>query len=159
MVKHKLQLPGSILPEAEWNQLKEMVDSAENSKTAAFRQQFYAKCKELNATYGVQKNKDKCLLCGNKTNGNENGLCRTCLKAMVDRGVIRMVGRVHGLSSKSIPCKVCGNPVLAKGYCRRCYYTIKRHGFTTDEELKKWLIENKYILDKSLEVDFPLIKK
>ncbi len=140
------QLPGSILPPAEWQKMKDMVEQAENPKDVDFRANFFAASARLGKKYCVGKNKGKCIYCGNEQN-HETGICSTCRMAFYNRGVIRCVGRVRevpGCTGADLEgsCIICGKTTRwgtnASQLCRNCYRVKEKNKFTMDE-----LIENR----------------
>ena len=153
MKKISLQLPGSIIPENEWDHLLEAFESAEDTRSEEFKEWFYTDLKELKDKYCVGENEDTCLLCGNH-HINRTGLCVTCAGAYRDRGVLRQKGRTHTYKLNETPCVVCGRPVFSTGLCRSCYYRKKYYKIKTNEEFiehenkVKTFPDEKFILHK-----------
>lgn len=137
------KLPGSLLTEEEWVQLRDEVDQAENPMELWFRKKILDECRELATIHCVGEKAHKCLLCGNEQD-HASGLCRTCLNAINNRCALRQCGRVHGLSNSDVVCLSCGQrKAKTLGLCRNCYHRMKRLGLKSAAELLQYESKDK----------------
>lgn len=134
------KLPGSLLTDAEWRYLRDMMETEKEAMrqrgdkrlSKEFREKMIEELEAIAKERCVGDSSERCVLCGDDSKPLHQyrlGLCLKCWRGIWERDVLRQAGNTHKMAHKDTVCAACmSNPARSMGLCVSCLHFKKIFG-------------------------------